>query len=238
MAVYVMGDCHIGARTGDEDKLFTLNAGPEDTAIICGDFGAVWAGDDYVLSGEYSRNTRDGEVLDGLEDLPFTICFIDGNHENHVALAKYPEIDFHGGRAHKLRNNVFHLMRGEIYEIEGFKCLTIGGAASIDKWHRTENVDWWSQECPTNEEINAMYEKLKGVKEVDYVFTHQIPLVFKRLLFSYYPDSEDKYLMQFFDEIYNDIKLKKWFAGHYHTDRICYNLQILYDEVVELGAQD
>ena len=83
MAVYVMGDCHIGARTGDEDKLFGLNAGPEDTAIICGDFGAVWAGDDYVLSGEYSRNTRDGEVLDRLEDLPFTICFIDGNHENH-----------------------------------------------------------------------------------------------------------------------------------------------------------
>ena len=129
-------------------------------------------------------------------------------------------------------------MRGEIYEIEGFKCLTIGGASSIDRWHRTENVDWWPQECPTNEEINAMYEKLKGVEEVDYVFTHQIPLVFKRLLFSYYPDSEDKYLMQFFDQIYNDMEFKKWFAGHYHTDRICYNLQILYDEVVELGAQD
>ena len=129
-------------------------------------------------------------------------------------------------------------MRGEIYGIEGFKCLTIGGAASIDKWYRTPSVDWWPQECPTNEEINAMYESLQGVEEVDYIFTHQIPLTLRKILFPYYSDSEDKYLMQFFDQIYNDIKFKKWFAGHYHCSRTCYNLQILYNDVVELGAQD
>ena len=42
--------------------------------------------------------------------------------------------------------NVIHLMCGEIYNIEGKKFFTFGGAVSYDKEQRIPNVSWWKQE--------------------------------------------------------------------------------------------
>ena len=47
----------------------------DDYMIVCGDFGCVWRGD-----------KSDDPQLDRLEALPFTILFVDGNHENFDAL--------------------------------------------------------------------------------------------------------------------------------------------------------
>ena len=78
--IFVTGDTH-----GDFYR-FSLEEFPEqkemtrdDTMIICGDFGGVWCGDE-----------RDNEELDKLAQLPFTIVFVSGNHENFDALARYP----------------------------------------------------------------------------------------------------------------------------------------------------
>ena len=78
MAVFCMGDTHYGA-CGDEEKLLCLEAKPEDFAIICGDAGFVWYGDD-------AADGRDKMVLDTINALGFTVCFVDGNHEHHHAL--------------------------------------------------------------------------------------------------------------------------------------------------------
>ena len=38
---------------------------------------------------------------------------------------------------------------GEIYDLDGWRCIAIGGANSIDKYHRTRQVDWWEDEQPS-----------------------------------------------------------------------------------------
>lgn len=83
--IFVTGDTH-----GDFYR-FSLEEFPEqkemtrdDTMIICGDFGGVWCGD------ERDNEELDNEELDKLAQLPFTIVFVSGNHENFDALARYP----------------------------------------------------------------------------------------------------------------------------------------------------
>lgn len=234
MAIFIMSDTHYGAGIGDEDKLLNLAADPDDIAIVCGDAGFVWCGDDYQLTGSPNKG-RDGLVLDRLNSLGFTVCFVAGNHENYDALEEYPIVNFKGGRTHKLRENVYHLMNGELFEIEGKKCLTLGGAASADRTFRVEGVDWWPQEVPTIEELNEIGDRLKDIKEVDYIFSHQIPLTVKRILYPYYSvNTPDKYLLSFFDNILETIDFKYWYCGHYHNDKKYDKVKILYTEVVKI----
>ena len=39
---------------------------------------------------------------------------------------------WHGGKVHRIRPHVLHLMRGQIYELEGYRFFTMGGAKSHD----------------------------------------------------------------------------------------------------------
>ena len=202
MAVYIMGDTHYGA-CGDEERLLCLEAKPEDFVIICGDAGFVWYGDD-------AADGRDKMVLDTINNLGFTICFVDGNHENHHALNLYPVVEFHGGKAHKLRDNVYHLMRGEIFDFEGKTYWTFGGAASVDKIRRTPGISWWPEEVPSNEEITYGFDKVMTVGKVDYIITHQIPQFVKEDSFSYFTDLDDLYMTKMFNEVYNNVEFKHW----------------------------
>ena len=89
--------------------------------IIAGDFGAIWNGE-----------PDDAEQLDWLEALPFTTLWVDGNHENFDELYSYPVEEWHGGKIHHIRPHVLHLMRGQIFETEGYTFFTMGGARSVD----------------------------------------------------------------------------------------------------------
>ena len=123
--IYITGDCHANFSR------FSTNIFPEqkemtkdDYVIICGDFGGVWD------KGEESP--REKWDMNWLEDKPFTTLFVDGNHENFDRLYTYPVEEWHGGKVHKIRDSVIHLMRGQVYEIDGKKFFTFGGAASHD----------------------------------------------------------------------------------------------------------
>lgn len=96
----------------------------EDYVIICGDFGGVW--------NKEVENKEEKHLLDWLEEKPFTTLFVDGNHENFDRLYSYPVELWHGGKVHKIRPSVIHLMRGQIYEIDGKSFFTFGGASSHD----------------------------------------------------------------------------------------------------------
>ena len=97
--VYVTGDCH-GEFHKLSNKNFpqSKNLTKEDYVIICGDFGNIW---DLIPS------STEKYWYNWLCEKPYTILFIDGNHENFDRLNNdYPEIDFLGGRAHKISNNI------------------------------------------------------------------------------------------------------------------------------------
>ena len=120
--VFVTGDLH-GNFERFKPKYFPEQARmtKQDIMICAGDFGGVWFGD-----------SRDDETLDWLERLPFTLAFVCGNHENYDVLERYPVAEWHGGWVHRVRPHVLHLMRGQIFELEGCRFFTMGGAKSHD----------------------------------------------------------------------------------------------------------
>lgn len=106
---------------------------------MCGDFGVgFWDG----------RYWSEETFYDFLSEQKYIVLFIDGNHGNFDKMNSYPVETWSGGKVHKIRNNVIHLMRGEVYCIKGSTIFVMGGGYSIDKYRRTEGVSWWSQEMP------------------------------------------------------------------------------------------
>lgn len=119
--IYITGDIHgsperLGVHSFYEQKEMTR----DDIVIICGDFGMVWEESGESASEQY--------WLKWLEDKPFTTLFVCGNHENFDRLYQYPVKEWHGGKVHEIRPHVLHLMRGEVFDIEGLKFFAFGGA--------------------------------------------------------------------------------------------------------------
>lgn len=228
--IIVTGDIHgnpfqrLNLENFPEGKTFTK----KDYVIILGDFGLVW--DDSAM--EHS-------CLDWLENKPWTTLFIDGNHENYDLLNKFSIEEWGGGRVQKIRSSVIHLLRGEVYDIGGYKFLAMGGARSHDiqdgvlevgdprikiwkkdnfKLFRINHISWWGEEIPNEEERkNALKNLAENDYKVDYILTHEAPssdvVLMDHLL--YHPDEYSKWLEM---EIRQKVKYKKWFFGHYHLN--------------------
>lgn len=163
--IYITGDTHGNQYKWVEQIESVIS--PADIIIVCGDFGVgFWNG----------RYWSEETFYDFLSEQKYTVLFIDGNHENFDKLYSYPIETWCGGRVHKIRQNVIHLMRGEVYCIEDISIFVMGGGYSIDKYLRTEGVSWWSQEMPSEEEYNNALENLKRINyTVDYIITHTAP---------------------------------------------------------------
>ena len=98
------------------------------------------------------------------------------NHENHDALDAYPVEFWNGGKVHKISDSIIHLMRGQIFTIEGKKFFTMGGAESHDKIYRKEGISWWPREMPSNDEYEEGLANLDKVNnQVDYILSHCAP---------------------------------------------------------------
>ena len=207
--IYVTGDTHIPidiAKLNTKNFPDGKNLNKDDFVIICGDFGGVWNGgseDKYWLKWLHGKN--------------FTTLFVDGNHENHHLLSEYPVEDFCGGKIHRINDSVYHLMRGEVYVIDGSKIFTMGGASSHDRQYRKENISWWAEELPSNEEYdNAVRNLTAHDWSVDYIFSHCCPdSIQYRLKSSYAQDG----LTYFFEKVIKaDCAYNRWYFGHYHED--------------------
>lgn len=229
MSIYVTGDIHANIDIGKlSNKKFKEQKGmtKDDYLIICGDFGLVWDGSREEL---FWRKW--------LEYKPFTTLFIDGNHENFDMLNAYPISAWNGGKVHFISNHVIHLMRGQVFNLQGKKFFTMGGASSYDKEYRVEGKSWWEDEIPSLSEMGEGYENLrKNNWCVDYIITHCGPskLVHKYLFDNYNDDASTLYL----EFVSKDVKFKEWFMGHYHIDMdvMMNNNQyhILYDTIMKI----
>lgn len=112
--IYITGDTH-----GEFERFGSnyFDAAKGDYVIICGDFGNLW---DNSNTEQYWRKW--------LREKPFTVLFIDGNHENFDMLSAYPITEWNGGKVHKIADNIIHLMRGQVFDIDGIRFFTMGGA--------------------------------------------------------------------------------------------------------------
>lgn len=206
--IYITGDTHIpvdigklSAKRFPEQKEMTKS----DYIIICGDFGGVWDGsreEKYWIKWLKSKN--------------FTTLFIDGNHENFDMLCNLPTVEFGGSIAHKVDDGIYHLLRGETYNIDQKKLFVFGGASSHDKELRTEGRSWWKEEMPGEQEYIRAEENLKKNNfNFDYVITHSAPTSVQEKIA---PTYEVNRLTEFLENIKSSAVYKKWFFGHYHKD--------------------
>lgn len=218
--IYITGDIH-GDYNDFMNRIRQHKISKGDIVIVCGDFGFVW---------DIPENRW---VLTKLTAEPFTIAFVDGNHEDFNLLYTYPVIDWNGGKVHKIADNIYHLMRGQRFIIEGKSFFTMGGAYSTDKARRTEGKSWWKQELPDNNEYKIAEETLKSCNyEIDYVLTHTVPQSVIHYL-GFVPDMHDAELTGYFEWLYGELKFKKWFAGHFHVNQLVKdNVQVLFDDML------
>ena len=169
-------------------------------------------------------------------------------------------MDFHGGRAQRIRENVFYLMRGYIFDLQGLSFFVFGGAASHDisdgilrpceyetekefraayrrlqragAFFRVDHVSWWEAELPSREE---MERGIRNLKErgfyADYIVTHCAP---SSVAAEAGYDGEDR-LSRYLEEIKGKIGFQKWFFGHYHHNRALSEKYImLYEQILRI----
>ena len=221
--IYVTGDTHGNFRRF-QPEYFPEQAGvtKNDVVIIAGDFGGVWFGD-----------SRDDETLDWLERLPFTLAFVCGNHENYDALERYPVAEWHGGKVHRVRPHVLHLMRGQVFELESYRFFTMGGAKSHDTNHRINHISWWRQELPSDEEYSEALQNLERYNwQVDYIITHCAPTSIA-LMGSRHNEADR--LTDFLQEVRERAKYHYWLFGHYHDNKAIDEKHILlWEQIVQI----
>ncbi len=208
--LFITGDTH---RTELESLRAFCAERPEltkdDYMIIAGDFSGVWAEDTLE------------EDLKRFSDLPLTVLFIDGNHENFNLLNAYPVEEWQGGTVHKIKPDIIHLMRGQVFTIAGRKIFTFGGADTIIKDRLVENLSWWRGEFPTEAEFQEGIENLrKHNNAVDFVVTHscgaralRFPAV--QSIPGLWKEYKETKMLTHFEQT---VSFRHWYFGHFHID--------------------
>ena len=265
--IYITGDTHrdfvrFEKCNFPEQKEMTK----DDYVIILGDFGGVWDSNYHkknykeILDKDFDWSKEpisEKMLLDELEKKNFTTLFITGNHENYDRLRTYPDKEWHGGVVKEIRPSVLLLKRGYVFDIDGFKCLSMGGARSHDIWggvfdldnpdfqkkvararrayepFRINHLSWWKEEIPSEEEQQRAMDTLEANNwKVDYVFTHEAPASDLALISRMYkPDEYSKFL----EGIKQSLDYRHWFFGHYHEDRnVTDKDHVLYEQITRI----
>lgn len=228
--VYVTGDMH-----GDEERLYDsewrkLKSG--DILIVCGDFGYLWNG-----------GKREKSVIEYLGSRKFNVCFVDGTHENFSKINSCRETIWKGGHVHRINGNMYHLMRGQIFNFDGLKVFTFGGGESEDREVRNseESGIWFREELPSPGELATGANNLDeaGLK-VDYIITHEPPLKLKSAMLSRKgQDDRPNKLNGYFEELAKSVNFSHWYFGSLHEDRlVTENYTCLFKKIVPLGFKE
>ena len=227
------GDTHgmVETRVGNIVRnLVTPECGldrSEVAVIILGDAGL-----------NFYLNKTDEKKKKILANYGIRIYCVRGNHEErpeNLNFEKSYDDDVMGEvYIDPINSEIRYFQDGEVYLIEGRRCLVIGGAYSVDKWYRlnraglTEDTNnpklsgWFADEQITDWEMQAIAYHQFG-QDYDFILTHTCPLSWEpRDLFLGCIDQSkvDKSMEQFLDEVRYEVNWKIWCFGHYHADRL------------------
>lgn len=226
--IYVTGDAH-GEVSRFERIHEQYRLAENDALIVAGDFGCI-----------FGLGRRDEMKLDALAALPYTILFLDGNHECFPQIYAYPEERWNGGRVHRIRPNILHLMRGQVYEMDGLSVITMGGGYSIDMMYRIPGRSWWPEEMPSDEEYAEAWDNLKKHgNRVDVIISHAAPeetmqMFVQTGVISHRFPQEVK-LNLFLENVRQSVEHRHYYFGHMHLDKPLFrNQTALYEDVYHL----
>ena len=207
--IYITGDTH---GLINIEKLYTFSSTRQLTArdyvIIAGDFGAIWD----IKTIEY--------FISIYNSFPFITLFVDGNHENFDFLYSFPEEEWNGGKIHRISNKIIHLIRGEVFTIDGLKVLAMGGAESDDKAFRKKHLTWWPQETITKTEIEKALKNSINEEKIDCIISHTCPKSYiPKEIMDMRPTKQEYISEEHLDSIANYTNFTKWYFGHWHIDK-------------------
>lgn len=229
--IFVRGDTH-GDFQGLQMLRDKTKYTKDDYVIICGDFGFVW------YSNEIKEHQLDQKGLTLLSRCECNFIIIGGNHENYNAIEwLYPVETFHGARARYIRPNIVWIERGEVFTLNDKKFWCFGGAYSIDKAYRKENISWWEREQPSDEEMEYGLQTLKNNRP-DYIITHECPASVNMRL---YPDSyflNNNSTIQYMERVLWQCEemgiAPEWYFGHHHREWEWENFHCKYGILEEI----
>lgn len=159
--------------------------------------------------------------IDFFNSKPFITLAVLGNHDNYNAIETLPMVDIGiGSPVWKVSEKFYFLPRGKVYNIDGKKCLVLGGGLSIDKQFRTENLSWWKKEEWGYLETENLVNLLKKENKFDYIFSHTAPLEANDELKKFKINLTDynDTTVKLNSYVYSVAEFKHWFFGHYHIN--------------------
>lgn len=222
--IFVTGDTHGDISWFKNPRLKKL--GEKDTLIVCGDFGFLW-----------DKSEKQKKNLETLKSKKYTICFVDGAHENFDILNSYTPYRWKGGNAHKIADNIFHLMRGEVFTLEEKTFFVMGGGESDDRDMREPGISWWEEEMPSAEEIKNAEDNLKfNDFKVNYILTYDAPAMAKDFLNLHTNQaSAMSPLNTYLQELMKNVEYYHWYFGSLHTDKeITSRMTAVFNKIYEL----
>ena len=220
--IYLTGDIH-----GDPQNVVIfckrMRLTKNDTVILLGDVGANYYGDER---DELLKN-----ILSALH--PAVLC-VHGNHEKRPErIGGYSLVRWKEGRVwvQEKHPNLFFARDGDIYRIEEHRFLVIGGAYSVDKYHRlAAGAGWWDDEQPS-EEIRKKVERQIASKVFDHILSHTCPYKYiprEMFLPGIDQSSVDDGTERWLDGIEEKAVYKAWYCGHWHTDKRIDRIHFLF----------
>ena len=268
--IYATGDTHASFQRFNmeifpEQKTMNRN----DIVLIAGDFGGIWAQTEpHPLRPERDRQKvlkNENYRLDWLQEKNCTFCYVLGNHENwnRYDSDEFEIVDFYGGKAHRIRENVYHLMSGYVFDFGGYTVYAFGGACSHDisegildradyssdadfkaaykDWcahkvfFRVKDYTWWERESiPTEEEIRRGWKNLEQHgNSVNLVLTHCLPWAIQSELPMYH--FHEDAITGYLQEVSEKIQFRNWICGHYHLNMtVKAKYHILYEQIIKI----
>lgn len=223
--IYITGDTH-GSFERVERFCERFGTSREDILIILGDAGI-----------NFSGGWRDRMKKELLESLPVTIFAIHGNHEQRPqTIGTYKEKMWHGGKVYYEEEypDLLFAKDGEVFELDGKKAIVMGGAYSVDKMMRLMyGYGWWPDEQPSEEIKRDVERKLDELGwKVDVVLSHTTPLKYEpvEVFLKGIDQSEvDKSTEEWLDGIEDKLDYRKWYCGHYHTEKKIDRVEIMFE---------
>ena len=220
--IYLTGDIH-GNPLYIENFCRRIQPSEDDVIILLGDVGANYYGDKKDRAVKYKLNKYGPKLL----------C-IHGNHEMRPCnIEGYELKELNGGKVWVQNDypNLLFAKDGEIFDLDGLKCIVIGGAYSVDKYYRQlRGYSWFEDEQPS-EEIKAYVEDQLRNNKIDVVLSHTCPFKYEpvEMFMSGVDQSKvDDSTEHWLDSIEERIDYKAWYCGHWHTDKRIDRMHFLF----------
>lgn len=222
---YITGDIHGDPRRIVEfSKKYDLTG--RDVVVILGDVGA-----------NYDLGPRDEWMKGILSAIAPIILCIHGNHEARPeTVPGYLEKQWNGGVVlfQSQYPNLLFAKDGEIYSLNGKRCIAIGGAYSVDKHIRlARGWSWFPDEQPS-EQIKAYVEQQLAENKMDVVFSHTCPDRYKPIecfLAGIDQSTVDDSTERWLGDLERSITYSAWYCGHWHINKRIDKMHFLFEGV-------